>query len=38
MNDELSMEQLMGSSGEIMEILNQFKKHTLLSFSKTPEV
>jgi len=28
MNDELSMEQLMGSSAEIMEILNRFKRHT----------
>jgi hypothetical protein len=28
MNDELSMEQLMGSSGEIMEILNSFRRHT----------
>ena len=28
MNDELSMEQLIGSAGEIMEILNSFKRHT----------
>ena len=28
MNDETSIEQLMGSSGEIMKILNSFKRHT----------